>query len=688
MLDTILFPPLMPSPRYLVTARKYRPTSFSELVGQEHVSETLKNAIRTERLAHAYLFSGPRGVGKTTAARILAKAINCQTPREARPDGAEPCGVCESCRSFAENRSLNIIEIDAASNNKVDDIRELRDTVRVPPQGAKKKVYIVDEVHMLSTSAFNALLKTLEEPPPYVLFIFATTEPHKVLPTILSRCQRFDFRRIAVQDAVARLREICAAENIEADDDALLLIARKGDGALRDTLSAFDQSVALCGTTLHYRALAQALGVVEIDLFFAVTDAIAVRDTAALLLLVDRVVRRGYDLQEFLSGLQEHLRNLLVACTLPGTDLIEAAAGVQARYRTASESLHEADVLRLLALAADAEEAIKQASQPRLRLEMTLLKMAALASAVDLNAALDGLARLEALVREGQPLSTAPRVHELPSPRAAATAREPEARYAAEMSAHLAAEPAPEASASEAPTRSSPVVSLPDAAAAEAVATDALAAEEAVPVAPAEPRHASIHPMRQAAEQPSPAEDEGQVPEPGRPAASRDPYADLFGGPALKSRRAATPSDDAPAPPRTEGSAALASAPEALFALDRIEAAWPALCEMIERPALQAILALAQPVTYDNDVLVLTAPDAASARTIEGGTEAIVALLDHHLGLRPERLRCDVQAGTRSIHHAETAAAFDPLQFIEKQRREHPVVKAIFDQFGGEMVWQ
>lgn len=214
--------------RYLVSARKYRPRSFEEVVGQDHVTETLKNAIRLDRLAHAYLFSGPRGVGKTTGARILAKSINCETALEERTDSSEPCQTCASCVSFDEGRSLNVIELDAASNNKVDDIRELRETVRIPPQGAKRKVYIVDEVHMLSNAAFNALLKTLEEPPPYVLFIFATTEPHKVLPTILSRCQRFDYRRIAVAEIVSRLELICKSENIKADEASLMLIARKG----------------------------------------------------------------------------------------------------------------------------------------------------------------------------------------------------------------------------------------------------------------------------------------------------------------------------------------------------------------------------------------------------------------------------------------------------------------------------
>ncbi len=384
----------MQEQRYLVAARKYRPQLFRELVAQEHVTETLKNALRLNRLGHAYLFSGPRGVGKTTAARLLAKAINCQTPLEEREDRAEPCRRCEACVAFEEGRSLNVFEIDAASNNKVEDVRELRETVRVPPQGARKKVYIIDEVHMLSNAAFNALLKTLEEPPPHALFIFATTEPHKVLPTILSRCQRFDFRRIPVEAIVARLREICAAEGVEADDESLMLLARKGDGALRDALSAFDQAVSLCGTTLRYAELAQALGVVDLDLYFAVTDHVRAGNGAGMLAVVEQVVRSGYDLQEFAIGLAEHLRNLLVARTMPDLSLIEAGEATRRRYAEAARAFEEADLLRLLGLVADLESRLKSSAQPRLQLELTLLRMASLPHAVDLRRALEMLERL------------------------------------------------------------------------------------------------------------------------------------------------------------------------------------------------------------------------------------------------------------------------------------------------------
>ena len=383
----------MSDQRYLVTARKYRPQRFEEIVAQGHVSETLKNAITLDRLAHAYLFSGPRGVGKTTAARILAKAINCTTPLAER-DSGEPCRACDSCKTFEEGRSLNIIEIDAASNNRVEDIRDLRDTVLIPPQGSRKKVYIIDEVHMLSNAAFNALLKTLEEPPSYALFIFATTEPNKVLPTILSRCQRFDFRRIAVPEIVSHLEVICKTENIQADEASLMLIAHKGDGALRDSLSAFDQAVSLCGTSLVYPELAKAFGVVDVELFFEVSQYVTAGNSAGLLQLVDRIIRQGYDLQEFLIGLSAHLRNLLVAHTTGQTVLIEAAEAVKQQYADESKRHTETDLLRLLMVVADGEEKLKTSAQPRLQLELSLLKMAAMAHAVDLKQA---LARLDQL---------------------------------------------------------------------------------------------------------------------------------------------------------------------------------------------------------------------------------------------------------------------------------------------------
>ena len=389
----------MASQHYLVTARKYRPALFHELLSQQHVTETLSNALRLDRLAHSYLFCGPRGVGKTTAARILAKAINC-TDRD--PESSEPCRKCSSCEDFETGRSLNIFEIDAASNNKVEDVRELRETVHIPPQNSLKKVYIIDEVHMLSNAAFNALLKTLEEPPPYVLFIFATTEPHKVLPTILSRCQRFDFRRIPVTDIVDHLRFVADRESVTYDEESLLLLARKGDGSLRDALSAFDQAVALCGTGLTYSDLATAMRVVDIDLFFEATAHVAAGSSEGMLRLVDRIVGGGLDLREYLTGLAEHLRNLLVVCSMKDTSLIEASEATKDRYAKAAPAFTESHLLRMLMIVDDAASAMAESTSPRLKLELGLLKMASVKGSLSLSKALKQLDRLEQLAKDGK----------------------------------------------------------------------------------------------------------------------------------------------------------------------------------------------------------------------------------------------------------------------------------------------
>ncbi len=389
----------MAEQHYLVTARKYRPALFGELLAQRHVTETLRNAIQLDRLAHSYLFCGPRGVGKTTAARILAKAINCT---DRNKETAEPCRACVSCKDFETGRSLNIFEIDAASNNKVEDVRELRETVHIPPQGSLKKVYIIDEVHMLSNAAFNALLKTLEEPPPHVLFIFATTEPHKVLPTILSRCQRFDFRRIPVPDIVGQLQHVAKHEDVISDEESLLLLARKGDGSLRDALSAFDQAVALCGAALKYNELANALRVVDIDLYFEATSHCISRDSAGMLRLVEKIVTDGLDLLEYLTGLAEHLRNLLVVCSMEDTALIEASKATKARYRKAAPEFTQPVLLRMLMIIDDASQAMAHCANPRLKLELALLKIASITNALSLKKALAQLDRLEQMAKEGK----------------------------------------------------------------------------------------------------------------------------------------------------------------------------------------------------------------------------------------------------------------------------------------------
>ena len=357
---------------FVVSARKYRPATFASVVGQRHITSTLKNAIERGQLAHAYLFCGPRGVGKTTCARIFAKAINCLNPQH-----GEACNECESCRSFNEGRSLNVHELDAASNNSVDDIRNLIEQVRIIPQQGRYSVFVIDEVHMLSSAAFNAFLKTLEEPPQHAVFVLATTEKHKIIPTILSRCQIYDFNRIRVEDGVEYLRYIASKEGVEADDEALNLIAHKADGGMRDALSMFDKAVSFCGSKLNYKDVAATLNVLDYDTYFRATELLLAGNYIDALLLFDEVLAKGLSPQVFISGLNAHMRDLLVAKG-PAISLVEFTGTLVERYKAQAAACDEAFLFNAIALLTEADGKIRQSSNQRLLVELGLMKIAGL----------------------------------------------------------------------------------------------------------------------------------------------------------------------------------------------------------------------------------------------------------------------------------------------------------------------
>ncbi len=366
---------------FIVSARKYRPVTFDSVVGQAHITSTLKNAIHNNQLAQAFLFCGPRGVGKTTCARILAKTINCEHIRQ----NIEACGTCDSCKSFQNGNSFSIHELDAASNNSVDDIRSLIEQVRIPPQTGKYKIYIIDEVHMLSQAAFNAFLKTLEEPPSYAIFILATTEKHKILPTILSRCQIFDFNRIKVEDMALHLASIAQKESITYEADGLHIIAQKADGGLRDALSMFDQIVSFSNKNISYQSVIDNLNILDYDYYFQLLDRIAAEDAAQTLLIFDKVLNNGFDGGHFISGLATHIRNLLVAKEPATLKLLDVSDNIKRKYLEQSQALSSGLLLSALNIANQCEINYKNSKNQRLQVELALLKMCHVSAAIVLS---------------------------------------------------------------------------------------------------------------------------------------------------------------------------------------------------------------------------------------------------------------------------------------------------------------
>ena len=425
---------------FVVSARKYRPQTFASVVGQRHITSTLKNAIERGQLAHAYLFCGPRGVGKTTCARIFAKAINCLNPRS-----GEACNECESCRSFNEGRSLNVHELDAASNNSVDDIRNLIEQVRIIPQQGRYSVFVIDEVHMLSAAAFNAFLKTLEEPPQHAIFILATTEKHKIIPTILSRCQIYDFNRIRVEDGVDYLRHIAQQEGVEADDEALNLISHKADGGMRDALSMFDKAVSFCGTKLSYKDVAATLNVLDYDTYFTATDLLLQGNYVDTLMLFDEVLSRGFSPQVFTSGLNAHMRDLLMAKG-PAISLVEFTGTLVERYKQQATRCDESFLFGAMSLLTEADGRLRQASNQRLFVELGLMKIAGLGQKKNDEVATPTFDTCFALpeLQSSAPAPAQPQVAPQPS-------TQPTPQPSAQPTPQPSAQPAPQPSAQPAP---------------------------------------------------------------------------------------------------------------------------------------------------------------------------------------------------------------------------------------------
>lgn len=402
---------------YIVSARKYRPTSFDEVVGQKALTTTLKNAVKSGKLAHAFLFCGPRGVGKTTCARIFAKAINCM----AHTDDGEACGHCESCRSFEEQRSLNIFELDAASNNSVEHIKSLMEQTHIPPQVGKYKVFIIDEVHMLSTSAFNAFLKTLEEPPAHVVFILATTEKHKILPTILSRCQTYDFDRMGIADIVGHLKNVARQENVEYEDEALAVIAEKADGGMRDALSIFDQAASYSQGNITYKSIIENLNVPDAEYYFNIIDKCHATDAKGVMLLINEVLEKGFDAGQFMGGLAKHTRNVMMAQDTDTVKLIDCSEKMRERYKLQAKTCSTNFLYKALRIMNNCEINYRQSTNKRLLVELSLIEMAQIEQKDD-EADRRKPKRLKSLFKN----SSSPARHTKPAMQVAAAKREAE----------------------------------------------------------------------------------------------------------------------------------------------------------------------------------------------------------------------------------------------------------------------
>lgn len=649
---------------YRALTRKYRPQSFEDIVSQEHVSSTLLNAVQQNRLSHAYMFCGPRGVGKTTMARVLARVIN---------------GIDDRVDGEALNQTLNIIEIDAASNNKVEDVHHLRESVRIPPQNGRYKIFIVDEVHMLSKAAFNALLKTLEEPPEYAIFIFATTEPHKVLPTILSRVQRFDFKRISVDEIVHRLEKITHDEGISIDHESLHVIAKKADGALRDALGLLDQAIAFCGDTITYEAVLKALNVVGSDRLFEFMDCVIKRDPSAGLHLIHTLLQEGYDIQEFLVGLVEHLRNLYVAKQGEQMILIEASADTKAKYFHAASSLHPTDIMRYLYLVSEQQVKIKELSQPRIAFELLFLKMAHMEPLDGLKKLIEGVKNLptglgkveasfaaEGTVKEENLRVEVKEEVESESKQEADLKPEPELESELEQEPEPESEPKPEP-ASELPRKKSILDDLDLGSPSLGSPSLGSPSENKAESSPEVMGEKNVPEQRQS---PSKEQQQTRTQETTTPLSHEKVTKDT----SKESKESEESGDTKPTTDKGDSQKQLS--------FDAIVAEWPSFLKGLEGripKILELQVERVKPIDLLGDQLILECDNPLSKQMLDQQARELSLLLKEHIGVMV-RLQIDI-----STHKTAKAKEKNPYEFFKELVQKDPILKDIVDKLGAEL---
>ena len=667
---------------YRALTRKYRPVTFDDIVSQEHVSSTLKNAIESNRLSHAYLFSGPRGVGKTTMARVLARTIN---------------NIDRDIESENLNQTLNVVEIDAASNNKVEDVHHLRESVRIPPQNGRYKVFIVDEVHMLSKQAFNALLKTLEEPPDHAIFIFATTEPHKVLPTILSRVQRFDFKRIQVEEMVQRLRTIADDEDVKIDDESLHVIAKKADGALRDALGLMDQAIAFCGTDINHEELLRALNVVSTERMFQFMEAVEKQDADHGLGLINELMEEGYDIQEFLIGLTEHLRNLYIARSAKQIQLLEVTQETRKRYRESAQTFTHDDMMRMLHIVSEAQYKIREAHQPRIQFEVTLLKLIHMKKTEQLSTLIGELKELKKKLND-QPLSSLTVDSDAKSESQETTSGE---QQPAEPSTTASEDPEPQPAAEHAsqPTPTAESDTKPETKPTPSESGNAVTDQTSERKGQDKPQDESgtNQPEKRTAagEENTSATTQSQPSE--TPPATNGKVTsngvsdglDFFGKPSLNKISTAPKADQLNVQGGVPGAEQVAE-PEPVadeeedknLLLHDVKELWPAYLTKLQSQVPQMLYLQMQrvdPIDLQHKVLTLRVNDAFAQKMIEENKVMLSRTLKQVAGSHL-RLKCSVQKSKKS-----SSETLSPYERFKRLQERDPKIKTIVELFGAEL---